>query len=140
LPTATALGISKIKRAFQADVSKYNSPEMVLKLRPVSLTGGNGQNIFMTPDDGGCSGANRTSAFCANLSGALLWSAREKGLRLSTHFQADAAAGSQLESDFEHLDPAKLVKQLPRGQGGGADLEFTFKTHPQTLSQECDNE
>ena len=34
---------------------------------------------------------------------------------LSNPFQADAAAGSQLEPDFDHLDGPKLVKQLPRG-------------------------
>jgi hypothetical protein len=37
---------------------------------------------------------------------------------LSDPFQADAAAGSQLEPDFDQLDPTKLVKQLPWGQGG----------------------
>ena len=59
---------------------------------------------------------------------------------LSNPFQADAPAGSQLEPDFDHLDAPKLVKQLPRGQGGGAGLEFMFETHPQTVAQECDHE
>jgi hypothetical protein len=34
---------------------------------------------------------------------------------LCNPFQADAAAGSQLEPDFDHVDALQLVKQLPRG-------------------------
>jgi hypothetical protein len=39
---------------------------------------------------------------------------------LSNPFQADAATGSQLEPDFDHLDAPKLVKQLPRGHAFGS--------------------
>jgi len=62
------------------------------------------------------------------------------GSGLGDPFQADAAAGWRLEPDFDHLDAAKLVKQLPWGQGGGTGLEFMFQTHPQTVSQESDHE
>ena len=37
------------------------------------------------------------------------------GFGLSNSLQADAAAGTQLEPGFDHLDTAKLVKQLPWG-------------------------
>ena len=49
---------------------------------------------------------------------------------LSNPFQADAATGSQLEPDFDHLDAPKLVKQLPRGQGWGTGLECKRQTNP----------
>ena len=59
---------------------------------------------------------------------------------LSHPFQADTAAGPQFEPDFDQLDAAELVEQLPGAQRRRAGFEFVFETDPQTVPQKGDHE
>jgi hypothetical protein len=47
---------------------------------------------------------------------------------------SEAGIETSLREDIDHLDAPKLVNRLPRGQGGGAGLEFMFETHPPTVA------
>jgi hypothetical protein len=48
----------------------------------------------------------------------LFWQEGFELLRAESPVPADAATGAQFESDFDLLDAAELVKQLPGAQRG----------------------